>query len=51
MPIGLAVAVAGAAGALARYLLDFYAGDHMEPHHQVYVRSRSTWPARCSWAC
>ncbi len=37
MPIGLAVAVAGAAGALARYLLDFYAGDHMEPHHQVYV--------------
>ncbi len=37
MPIGLAVSVAGAAGALARYLLDFYAGDHMEPHHQVYV--------------
>jgi fluoride exporter len=39
MPIGLAVAVAvaGAAGALARYLLDFCAGDHMEPHHQVYV--------------
>src|SRR3954451_11206792 len=37
MPIGLAAAVAGAAGALARYLLDFYAGDHMEPHHQVYV--------------
>ena len=37
MPIGLAVAVAGAAGALARYPLDFYAGDHMEPHHQVYI--------------
>lgn len=37
MPIGLAVAVAGAAGALARYLLDFYAGDYPESHHPVYV--------------
>jgi CrcB protein len=37
MPIGLAVALAGAAGASARYLLDFYGGDRMEPHHQVYV--------------
>ena len=37
MPIGLAVAVAGAAGAVARYALDYYAGDHMEPHHQVYI--------------
>jgi CrcB protein len=39
MPIGLAVAVAvaGAAGALARYLLDFYAGDYLESHHPAYV--------------
>ena len=37
MPIGLAVALAGGLGAFARYLLDFYAGDHLEPHHQVYV--------------
>jgi len=37
MPIGLAVALAGGAGAFARYALDYYAGDHLEPHHQVYV--------------
>ena len=37
MPIGLAVAFAGGAGAFARYALDYYAGDHLEPHHQVYV--------------
>jgi CrcB protein len=37
MPLGLAVAVAGAAGALARYVLDLHVGDHLEPHHQVYV--------------
>jgi fluoride exporter len=37
MPIGLAVALAGGAGALSRYALDYYAGDHLEPHHQVYV--------------
>ena len=49
MPIGLAVAVAGAAGALARYLLDFCAGDYLESHHPVYVTfSRSTLAARCS---
>jgi CrcB protein len=33
----LVVAVAGGAGAFARYALDYYAGDHLEPHHQVYV--------------
>jgi CrcB protein len=37
MPTGLAVALAGGAGAFARYVLDFYAGDRLEPHHQVYV--------------
>lgn len=37
MPIGLAVALAGGAGAFSRYALDYYAGDHLEPHHQVYV--------------
>jgi CrcB protein len=37
MPTGLAVALAGGAGAFARYALDYYAGDHLEPHHQVYV--------------
>lgn len=37
MPTGLAVALAGGAGAFARYALDFYAGDRLEPHHQVYV--------------
>jgi fluoride exporter len=37
MPTGLAVAVAGSLGAFARYALDFYGGDRMEPHHQVYV--------------
>ena len=52
MPIGLAVAVAGAAGALARYLLDFCAGDYLESHHPVYVTfSRSTLAARCSSVC
>jgi CrcB protein len=37
MPTGLAVALAGGAGAFARYALDLYAGDRLEPHHQVYV--------------
>jgi CrcB protein len=37
MPIGLAVALAGGLGAYSRYLVDFYAGDHLESHHQVYV--------------
>jgi fluoride exporter len=37
MPIGLAVALAGSLGASARYALDYYAGNRMEPHHQVYV--------------
>jgi fluoride exporter len=37
MPTGLAVALAGGAGAFARYALDYYAGDRLEPHHQVYV--------------
>jgi CrcB protein len=37
MPIGLAIALAGGAGAFSRYALDYYAGDHFEPHHQVYV--------------
>jgi CrcB protein len=37
MPTGLAVAIAGGAGAFVRYALDYYAGDHLEPHHQVYV--------------
>ena len=37
MPIGLAVALAGGMGAFTRYLFDYYAGDHLEPHHQVYV--------------
>jgi CrcB protein len=37
MSTGLAVALAGAAGAFARYALGLYAGDHLEPHHQVYV--------------
>ncbi len=37
MPTGLAVALAGGAGAFARYVLDYYAGDRLEPHHQVYV--------------
>jgi CrcB protein len=37
MPTGLAVALAGGAGALARYALDCYAGGRLEPHHQVYV--------------
>jgi CrcB protein len=37
MPTGLAVAVAGGLGALARYALDYYGGGRMEPHHQVYV--------------
>jgi len=37
MPIGLAVAFARGAGAFARYGLSYYAGDHLEPHHQVYV--------------
>ena len=36
MPIGLAVALAGGAGAFSRYAFDYYAG-HLEPHHQVYV--------------
>ena len=35
MPIGLAVA--GGAGAFSRYALDYLAGDHLDPHHQVYV--------------
>jgi fluoride exporter len=37
MPTGLVVAFAGGAGAFARYALDYYAGDRLEPHHQVYV--------------
>jgi CrcB protein len=37
MPIGLAVALAGGLGTFSRYVLDYYAGDHLEPHHQVYV--------------
>jgi fluoride exporter len=37
VPTGLAVALAGGAGAFARYALDYYAGDQLEPHHQVYV--------------
>ena len=37
MPTGLAVALAGGVGAFARYALDYYAGDRLEPHHQVYV--------------
>jgi CrcB protein len=37
MPTGLAVALAGGLGAFARYVLDYYAGDQLEPHHQVYV--------------
>jgi fluoride exporter len=37
MPTGLAVALAGGAGAFVRYALDCYAGDRLEPHHQVYV--------------
>ena len=37
MATGLAVALAGGVGAFARYALDYYAGDRLEPHHQVYV--------------
>jgi fluoride exporter len=37
MPIGLLVALAGGLGAFSRYGLDYYAGDQLEPHHQVYV--------------
>lgn len=37
MPTGLAVAIAGGLGAAGRYMLDYYAGDRLEPHHQVYV--------------
>ena len=37
MPIGLAVALAGGLGAFSRYLADYYAGDHLAPHHQVYL--------------
>jgi fluoride exporter len=35
MPVGLLVALAGSLGALARYGVDYYAGQRMAPHHQV----------------
>jgi CrcB protein len=35
MPVGLLVALAGSLGALARYGVDYYAGERMAPHHQV----------------
>jgi len=35
MPVGLFVALAGSLGALARYGVDYYAGQRMAPHHQV----------------
>jgi CrcB protein len=35
--MGLAIALAGGAGAFSRYALDYLAGDHLDPHHQVYV--------------
>ncbi|HVI37239.1 MAG TPA: CrcB family protein, partial [Gaiellales bacterium] len=37
MPTAIAVAIAGSLGAVARYAIDYYAGDQLLPHHQVYV--------------
>jgi CrcB protein len=37
MPTAIAVTIAGSLGALARYTLDYYGGDRLLPHHQVYV--------------
>jgi CrcB protein len=35
LPVGLLVALAGSLGAIARYGVDYYAGQRMAPHHQV----------------
>lgn len=35
MPVGFFVALAGSLGALARYGVDYFAGQRMAPHHQV----------------
>lgn len=37
MPTAIAVAIAGSLGAFSRYTLDYIAGDHLMPHHQVFV--------------
>lgn len=37
MLTAIAVTIAGGLGALARYTLDYYGGDRLLPHHQVYV--------------
>jgi CrcB protein len=35
MPVALFVALAGSLGAVARYGVDYYAGQRMSPNHQV----------------
>jgi fluoride ion exporter CrcB/FEX len=35
MPTAIAVAIAGSLGAVTRYALDYFGGDHLLPHHQV----------------
>jgi fluoride exporter len=37
MPTAIAVAIAGSLGAVTRYALDYFGGEHLLPHHQVYV--------------
>jgi CrcB protein len=37
VPTAVAIAIAGSLGTLTRYTLDYFAGDHLVPHHQAYI--------------